>query len=336
MQDFGAGRFEVTFKTKTVVDRSLADSAKLSFKYSEIQFDFCGHRTTTVRVLGYPADSNDHVLWRGLQSYGKVLDMSVDNAPGYKGISSGNWRVRMLMSQPVPNLFKVDGKTIQCEYDGVVRLCRRCLPPGHFRSKCETPQCTRCDEFGHLRCKAPCKRCGGDHSVALSKQKFSTLAWRSSAPQAVTSAKASAQLDEFPTIADAAKEGQQGIEKQPAPAEVQEKGERESEPAEAPPTVSQKPAPSADNSLQAPGEAEVEKGREGELELAETLPSTSEEASRCDATSPSCKQPDAAALPPPPHRQGAGPAVAAPQMRRESRKGSGSCTGTLKFRANVQ
>ncbi|KAL1475889.1 hypothetical protein MTO96_036961 [Rhipicephalus appendiculatus] len=106
------------------------------------------------------------------------------------------------------------------------------------------------------------------------------------------------------------KEGEQGTEKQPAPAEVQENGEIESEPAEALPTVSQKPAPRADNSLQAPGEAEVQKGREGELELAETLPSTSEKASRRDATSPSCSQPDAAALPPPPHRQVAGPAVA--------------------------
>ncbi|KAL1475888.1 hypothetical protein MTO96_036960 [Rhipicephalus appendiculatus] len=121
VQDFGAGRFEVTFKTKTAVDRFIADSAQLSFNYSEIQFDSCGHRTTTARVLGYPADSNDHVLWRVLESYGKVLEMSVDNAPGNKGISSGNRRVRMLMSRPVPNLFKVDGKTIQCEYEGVVR-----------------------------------------------------------------------------------------------------------------------------------------------------------------------------------------------------------------------
>ncbi|KAL1466100.1 hypothetical protein MTO96_026872 [Rhipicephalus appendiculatus] len=203
-----------------------------------------------------------------------------------------------------------------------------------------------------------------DHTFAVAHRK------------AVTSAKASARLYEFPTIADAAKEGEQRTEKQPAPAEVQENGERESEPAEAPPPVSQKPAPSADNSLQAPEaevqkgqpanqvlslavhltiqaadlaeqladqfaardtaqlpavpppaalqcpaschqpewiavqkpapsadnslqapEAEVQKGREGELELAETLPSTFEEASWRNASSPSCSQPDAAALP---------------------------------------
>ncbi|KAL1476280.1 hypothetical protein MTO96_036631 [Rhipicephalus appendiculatus] len=72
VQDFGAGRFEVTFKTKVAVDRFLADSAKISFKDSEIQFEFCGLRTTVVRVFGYPADSNDHVLRRGLEAYGKA------------------------------------------------------------------------------------------------------------------------------------------------------------------------------------------------------------------------------------------------------------------------
>ncbi|KAL1429148.1 hypothetical protein MTO96_016592 [Rhipicephalus appendiculatus] len=199
VQDFGAGRFEVTFKTKVAVDRFLADSAKLSFKDSEIQFEFRGHRTTVVRVLGYPADSNDHVLWRGLETYGKVQDMTVDNVPGFKGISSGNRRVRMLMSQPVPNLFKVDGKTIQCEYEGVVRLCRRCLLPEHIRKQCETPQCERCNEFGHLRCKAPCKRCGGDHAVLLCKQKYSSRAWGASAPQATTSGTASTRSRPFET-----------------------------------------------------------------------------------------------------------------------------------------
>ncbi|KAL1422849.1 hypothetical protein MTO96_021668 [Rhipicephalus appendiculatus] len=59
VQDFGAGRFEVTFRTKAAVDRFLADSAKLSFKDSEIQFEFRGLRTTVVRIFGYPADSND-------------------------------------------------------------------------------------------------------------------------------------------------------------------------------------------------------------------------------------------------------------------------------------
>ncbi|KAL1436938.1 hypothetical protein MTO96_049235 [Rhipicephalus appendiculatus] len=140
VQDFGAGRFEVTFRTKAAVDRFLADSAKLSFKDSEIQFEFRGLRTTVVRIFGYPADSNDHVLRRGLEAYGKVQDFSVDNVPGFKGISSGNRRARMLMSQPVPNLFKVDGRTVQCEYEGVVRLCRRCLLPGHIRKQCETLQ----------------------------------------------------------------------------------------------------------------------------------------------------------------------------------------------------
>ncbi|KAL1485647.1 hypothetical protein MTO96_031809 [Rhipicephalus appendiculatus] len=240
VQDFGAGRFEVTFKTKVAVDRFLADSAKLSFKDSEIQFEFRGYRTTVVRVLGYPADSNDHVLWRGLETYGKAQDMSVDNVPGFKGISSGNRRVRMLMTKPVPNLFK-----------------------------------------------------------------------------ATTSGTASARLVEFPTIQDAAKEGTQGTKTQPAPAVVEENGEKELESAEAPPTDSQKPAPSADNSLQAPSEVEVQKGGENEPELAEALPSSSEEATRSVASSPSRSQPEKAALPTTPIVKGGGH-----QARRRKRGGS--------------
>ncbi|KAL1419923.1 hypothetical protein MTO96_004627 [Rhipicephalus appendiculatus] len=132
--------------------------------------------------------------------------------------------------------------------------------------------------------------------VDLCKQRFSTLAWGASAPQATTSGTASARLAEFPTIEDAAKEGKQGTGKQPAPSVVQENGDKELEPAEASP----KPAAGADNSLQAPSEAEVQKGGEKGLELetlAETLPSTSEEATQSAASSPSCSQPHEAALP---------------------------------------
>ncbi|KAL1426856.1 hypothetical protein MTO96_017933 [Rhipicephalus appendiculatus] len=162
--------------------------------------------------------------------------MTVDNAPGYKGISSGNHHARMLMSQAIPNLFKVDGKTISCEYEGVVRLCRRSLFPGHHAAQCETPVCERCDEYEHLCCKAACKRCGGDHKVLLCKQKTYSLATsQSSAPQATTSATVGARIEEFPTIEDSVKEGQQKTEKQSAPVEVHENGAGVPEPAKVPP-----------------------------------------------------------------------------------------------------
>lgn len=86
--------------------------------------------------------------------------MDSEIVPGFKEISTGNHRVRMVMNKAVPNLLKVDGRNIQCEYEGVVRLCRRCNLPGHHASECTTPQCERCNEWGHPCWETACKRCG--------------------------------------------------------------------------------------------------------------------------------------------------------------------------------
>ncbi|KAK8757743.1 hypothetical protein V5799_004626 [Amblyomma americanum] len=70
------------------------------------------------------------------------------------------------MSRPVPNLLKVSGKTVQCEYESVVSVCRKCAAEGHISAMCTAPQCSHCMKFGHNSCDAPCPKCGGDHRVA--------------------------------------------------------------------------------------------------------------------------------------------------------------------------
>ncbi|KAH7940598.1 hypothetical protein HPB49_002360 [Dermacentor silvarum] len=72
----------------------------------------------------------------------------------------------MEMARPVPNLLRVGDRVIQCEYEGVARLCRRCNLEGHHAVACETPKCVRCEQFGHESCDAACVRCGGDHAVS--------------------------------------------------------------------------------------------------------------------------------------------------------------------------
>lgn len=134
--------------------------------------------------------------------------MDSEIIPGFKEISTGNRRVRMVMSKAYPNLFKVDGKTIQCEYEGVVRLCRRCNLPGHHANKCSTPQCARCDEWGHLRCKAACKRCGGERTTVRCKVKtYSSAAQRFSPLQAPDSAEGNAREQSALNQADTHKQG---------------------------------------------------------------------------------------------------------------------------------
>lgn len=165
VQDFGAGRFEVTFKTKAAVDRFSADPA-LKVRDVTIEFEYRGVRTKVVRVFGYPSDLPDQALSEGLQVFGKVLGISEEHVPGFPSVGTGNRRIRMEMARPVPNLLRVGDRVIQCEYEGVARLCRRCNLEGHHAVACETPKCVRCEQFGHESCDAACVRCGGDRAVS--------------------------------------------------------------------------------------------------------------------------------------------------------------------------
>ncbi|KAH7951104.1 hypothetical protein HPB52_004735 [Rhipicephalus sanguineus] len=168
VQDFGAGRFEVTFATKAAVERFL-DQSVVKVRNEEVKFEYRGVRVKTVRVLSYPADASDSALLNGLAAYGKVLGVDYEHVPDFKTVLTGNRRVRLEMARPVPNLLPVGSRIVQCEYDGVVRLCRKCFFPGHHAADCKVPQCERCAEFGHARCEALCKRCGEDHALSACK-----------------------------------------------------------------------------------------------------------------------------------------------------------------------
>ncbi|KAH7983504.1 hypothetical protein HPB52_012379 [Rhipicephalus sanguineus] len=165
VQDFGAGRFEVTFANMAAVERFLAKSV-VTVRNVEVKFEYRGVRVKTVRVLGYPADASDSALLNGLAAYGKVLGVDYEHVPDFKSVLTGNRRVRIEMARPVPNLFPVGSRIVQCEYDGVVRLC---FFPGHHAADCKVPQCERCAEFGHARCEAVCKRCGEDYALSACK-----------------------------------------------------------------------------------------------------------------------------------------------------------------------
>ncbi|KAH7981386.1 hypothetical protein HPB49_023566 [Dermacentor silvarum] len=128
VQDFDAGRFEVTFRTKAAVDRFSADPALK------------------------------------LEVFGKVLGISEECVPGFASVGTGNRRIWMVMARPVPNIPRVGDRVAQCEYEGVARLCRSCNLEGHHAVASEMPKCARCEQFGHESCEAACVRCGGDHA----------------------------------------------------------------------------------------------------------------------------------------------------------------------------
>ncbi|KAH7979997.1 hypothetical protein HPB49_012477 [Dermacentor silvarum] len=119
-----------------------------------------------VRVFVYPSDLPVQTLSTELEVFGKVLGISEECVPGFASIGTGNRRIRMEMARLVPNLLRVGDRVVQCEYEGVAWLCRRCNLEGHHAVACETPKCTRCEQFGHESCDAACVRCGGDHAVS--------------------------------------------------------------------------------------------------------------------------------------------------------------------------
>ncbi|KAH7986120.1 hypothetical protein HPB49_026111 [Dermacentor silvarum] len=200
VQDFGAGRFEVTFKTKAAVDRFSADPA-LKVRDVVIQFEYRGVRTKVVRVFGYLSDLPDQALSEGLQVFGKVLGISEECVPGFPSVGTGNRRIRMEMARPVPNLLRVGDRVIQCEYEGVARLCRRCNLEGHHAVACETPKCVRCEQFGHESCDAACVRCGGDHAVSSCPVRTYSSVASGSEPQPSASEPAVTSVLGSPTVA---------------------------------------------------------------------------------------------------------------------------------------
>lgn len=220
VQDFGAGRFEITFKSKGAVDRFLADPA-LKIREVEIRFEYRGVRSKLVRVYGYPLDLPDEPLLAALEAFGKVQGISGDCVPGFSVIGTGNRRIRMEMVRPVPNLLRVGDRVVaQCEYEGVVRLCRRCCLEGHHAAACVTPKCARCEQFGHESCDAACVRCGGDHAVsACSIRTYSSVAARpeqqepvredaaTSPPASAAAAEGERENQSSPSVGDATEEG---------------------------------------------------------------------------------------------------------------------------------
>ncbi|KAH7980630.1 hypothetical protein HPB49_017756 [Dermacentor silvarum] len=200
VQDFGAGRFEVTFKTRAAVDRFSADPA-LKVREVLIQFEYRGVRTKVVRVFGYPSDLPDQAFSAGLQVFGNVLGISEECVPGFASVGTGNRRILMEMARPVPNLLRVGDRVEQCEYEGVARLCRRCNLEGHHAVACETPKCARCEQFGHENCHAACVRCGGDHAISSCPVRTYSLVASGSEPQPSASEPAFTSVLGSPTVA---------------------------------------------------------------------------------------------------------------------------------------
>ncbi|KAK8774352.1 hypothetical protein V5799_011117 [Amblyomma americanum] len=168
------GKFEIFLKTRAAVERFPQDPV-VEVKGTAVSFQYRGARVKLVRAFGYSSEHHDVELVTALQPYGKILSVSRESAPGFPTVTTGIRRTTMEMKTAVPNFLDVIDITEQLEYEGVLRVCRRCGAKGHMGANCETAQCSRFGAYEHEICEAPCPKCGQDHAV----QEWSTRTFAS-------------------------------------------------------------------------------------------------------------------------------------------------------------
>lgn len=170
VQDFTGGKYEVFLKTRAAVERFLQDPV-VEVKGTPVTFEYRGTRAKMVRVFGYSAEHHDVELTSALEQFGKIVSVTRESVTGFPTVTTGIRRVKIEMKRAVPNFLDVIDATVQCEYEGVVRVCRKCGAQGHMGANCETPQCVRCGAYGHETCEAACPKCGEDHDVRACKKR---------------------------------------------------------------------------------------------------------------------------------------------------------------------
>lgn len=251
VQDYGLGKFEVTFANDEA-NRRFLDDPVLAIRDARIRFQYRGVRVKVVRIIGFPADADKRIIVQLLERFGKVLEVAREESPYLPGVSTGVLMIKMEMHKSVPNLLEVRDVIVQFEYEGVARVCRRCYKTGHHAAKCTVPQCVRCGAFGHDQCAVKCKHCGGDHGPSQCKARTN-----SSAAPPVASSSSQEQVSGVAEDREAAPGDAEGST-QPQPEPISERapgGEEQeagSELAEAP-TLSAAAEPSPASPAGAPG-----------------------------------------------------------------------------------
>lgn len=172
VQDFQSGRTEVLFKHMKAVERMLSEPTLRVGEHS-IRFSYRGSREKTIRVISYPMDASDEQLKSALSAFGRVVELKRETHRAVPGLGTGVRIARIEMAEPVPNFLGIGRHVVQCEYEGVLRVCRRCDAGGHMAVECTAVQCSRCRLFGHEgeTCTNACTRCGGDHPFSQCPRK---------------------------------------------------------------------------------------------------------------------------------------------------------------------
>ncbi|KAL3207018.1 hypothetical protein MRX96_010347 [Rhipicephalus microplus] len=101
VQDYGLGKFEVTFANDEA-SRRFSDDPVLAIRDARIRFQDRGVRVKVVRVIGFPADADVRIITQLLARFGKVLDVTREESAYLPGVWSGVLMVKMEMHKSTP------------------------------------------------------------------------------------------------------------------------------------------------------------------------------------------------------------------------------------------
>lgn len=177
----GSGRHEVLVASEQVVTKIL-EAPLFCVKGKDVKLHFMGSRMKEVIIMYFPLDVSREFVRNSLGGYGTVHHVTEVMHKKFKW-RTGHLRVTMDMTRPVPNFLRIAQWTVQAEYAGMRRFCRRCGLEGHIAVNCKTERCVRCGVFGHGECSAACPRCGADHAVNQCRRRtFASVAGFTCAP----------------------------------------------------------------------------------------------------------------------------------------------------------
>lgn len=172
LQHYGFGRYELNVLSEEAIKR-LYENPVVDIQGKDYYLRYMGATSTDVSVFYYPSDEPLENLKKRMSQYGEVRSLRIGK---YRNKDIDCWEtgvihLKMEIQKEIPNFVQYNDKVIQCEYQGVKRVCRKCCLEGHLSSQCKTPKCSRCGYFGHESCGRPCPRCSENHPVTQCKKK---------------------------------------------------------------------------------------------------------------------------------------------------------------------
>ena len=103
-----------------------------------------------VYVHYFPAEGDDALIRDELSKYGEVIGIKHQNFSGIPGLLTGSRILTMVLSDPVPAEFRIDGYPVRVWYRGIPPFCQICKVNGHKAADCQfNGKCRRCGSPDH-------------------------------------------------------------------------------------------------------------------------------------------------------------------------------------------